>query len=109
MFDLAAGLIILCHYPLFIFVVRKPIGLAKNIALVLFAKKSWVGYTPVSGDNVQHVPLIKKGVLNPMVSLKSKQISEEDKNRLNIMYARDYHLANDINIVIKGFRYLGST
>ena len=108
-FDLAAGLIILCLYPLFIFVVRKPIGLAKNIALVLFAKKSWVGYTPVSGDNVQHVPLIKKGVLNPMVSLKSKQISEEDKNRLNIMYARDYHLANDINIVIKGFRYLGST
>ncbi|MCX6282732.1 MAG: glycosyltransferase [Bacteroidetes bacterium] len=106
-FDLTAGLIILILYPLFIFLVRKPISLARNLALVFFARKSWVGYTPVSGSHVQHVPMIKKGVLNPMDALKSKEISEEDKNRLNILYARDYHLANDINILFKGFRNLG--
>ncbi|MEI7490863.1 MAG: glycosyltransferase [Bacteroidota bacterium] len=106
-FDLTAGIIILTMYPLFIFLVKKPIGLARNLALVLFARKSWVGYTPVSGSNVQHVPMIKKGVLNPMDALKSKEISEEDKNRLNILYARDYHLTNDINILFKGFRNLG--
>jgi len=107
-FDLTAGLIILILYPVFIFLVRKPIGLARNLVLVLFAKKSWVGYTPVKvSHHVQHVPLIKKGVLSPMDIMKSKQISEEDKNRINILYARDYHLANDINIVFKGFRNLG--
>ncbi len=108
-FDLAAGFFIVLLYPLFIFIVKKPIGLARNIALVLFARKSWVGYTPVSGSHVQHVPLIKKGVLNPMDALKSKEITEEDKNRLNILYARDYHLTNDINVVVKGFRNLGRT
>ena len=108
-FDLAAGLVIVLLYPLFIFIVKKPIGLARNITLVLFARKSWVGYTPVSGSHVQHVPLIKKGVLNPMDALKSKEITEEDKNRLNILYARDYHLTNDINVVVKGFRNLGRT
>ena len=106
-FDLIAGLVILVLYPLFIFLVRKPVGLARNIVLVLFALKSWVGYTPVSGSHVQHVPLIKKGVLSPIDAMKSKQLSEEDRNRINILYARDYHLANDINILFKGFRNLG--
>ena len=36
-------------------------------------------------------------------------LSEEDKNRLNILYARDYHLANDVNILFKGLRNLGRT
>ena len=106
-FDLIAGLVILVLYPLFIFLVRKPVSLARNIVLVLFALKSWVGYTPVSGSHVQHVPLIKKGVLSPIDAMKSKQLSEEDRNRINILYARDYHLANDINILFKGFRNLG--
>jgi len=106
-FDLIAGFIILLLYPLFIFLVRNPFGLARNIFLVLFAKKSWVGYTPADGNQVHHVPMIKKGVLNPMDALKSKQVSEEDKNRINILYARDYHLSNDINILFKGFRNLG--
>ena len=108
-FDLTAGFILLLLYPFCIFLVRKPFGFAKNLVLILLARKSWVGYTPVSGQNAQHVPLIKKGVLNPMDALKSKQISEEDRNRLNILYARDYHLANDINILFKGFRDMGRT
>lgn len=106
-FDLIAGVIILALYPLCIFLVRNPLGLVRNLVLILISRKSWVGYTPVSGQNAQHVPLIKKGVLNPMDALKSKHISEEDKNRLNILYARDYHLANDINILFKGFRNMG--
>ncbi|MEI8007165.1 MAG: glycosyltransferase [Bacteroidota bacterium] len=106
-FDLVAGLITLLLYPLFIFLVKNPLGLARNIILVLISKKSWVGYTPASGAQAQHVPLIKKGILNPLDALKSKQISEEDKNRINILYARDYHLTNDINIMFKGFRDLG--
>jgi len=106
-FDLVAGLITLLLYPLFIFLVKNPLGLARNIILVLFSRKSWVGYTPASGTQAQHVPLIKKGVLNPLDALKSKQISEEDKNRINILYARDYHLSNDINIMFKGLRDLG--
>ena len=105
--DFTAGLIILLFYPLILFIVKKPIGLARNIALVLFARKSWVGYAPVRGSNVQHVPRIKKGVLNPMDALKSKQISGEDENRLNMLYARDYHLTNDINVLFKGIRNLG--
>ena len=106
-FDLVAGLITLLLYPLFIFLVKNPLGLARNIILVLFSRKSWVGYTPASGTQAQHVPLIKKGVLNPLDALKSKQISDEDKNRINILYARDYHLSNDINIMFKGLRDLG--
>ena len=106
-FDLMAGLLIALLYPLFIFLVKHPVGLAKNITLVLISKKSWVGYTPVSGSHVQLLPLIKKGVLNPMDVLKPKEISEDDKNRINILYARDYHLTNDINILVRGFRNLG--
>jgi GT2 family glycosyltransferase len=104
--DLFLGLFILGFYPVFIFLVKRPIGLAGNIFLVLSGRKSWVGYTPVPGST-EHVPLIKKGVLNPLDALKSAGISDEDRNRLNILYARDYHPVNDINILFRGFRHLG--
>ena len=106
--DLVLGLFILAFYPLFIFLVKRPLGLARNIFLVLAARKSWVGYTPVPGST-EHVPLIKKGVLNPLDALKSANISNEDRNRLNILYARDYHPINDIKILFRGFRNLGRT
>jgi hypothetical protein len=105
--DIAAALAIALLYPVFLFIVKNPLGLARNIVMVILARKSWVGYTPLSGNDHPHVPLIKKGVLYPLDALKTKNISEDEKGRLNILYARDYHLVNDLNILLKGFRNLG--
>jgi lipopolysaccharide/colanic/teichoic acid biosynthesis glycosyltransferase len=74
---------------------------------VLFSRKSLVGYTTYHEPDDQRLPEIRKGILTPIDSFTDKDISPEASVRLNIMYARDYKLTNDLKIIVKGFRELG--
>lgn len=105
--DVTISLSLLALYPLLVFIVKKPVGLLKNIGVIMFSLKSWVGYTPLAMNETQRLPEIKKGVLNPQDAFKQKNFPQETTLRLNLLYARDYKLTNDINIIIKGFRELG--
>ncbi|MCK9423140.1 MAG: glycosyltransferase family 2 protein [Bacteroidales bacterium] len=107
MLDIAVAASILTLYPVLIFIVKKPIGLMKNIWDVIFAMKSWVGFTHLSESETQRLPELKTGVLNPQDAFKQKTFPQETTMRLNLLYARDYKLTNDINIIIRGFRELG--
>jgi O-antigen biosynthesis protein len=106
MLDLLLSFSLLAFYPVAVFIVKKPIGLIRNILLVLFGLKSWVGYSSLGASDI-HLPEIRKGVLNPEDAFNGKEIPEEAHSRLNLMYARDYKLTNDANIIIKGFRETG--
>ena len=106
MFDLLLSLSLLAFYPLALFLVKNPPGLLKNIFAVIFGFKSWVGYS-LKADSDVHLPIIRKGVLTPDDAFKGKEIPAEIYQRLNLMYARDYKLTNDVNIIIKGFRDIG--
>jgi len=105
--DLAVALALLIFYPVFLFLVRKPFGLFRNIFSVLISFKSWVGYTISSEQEFQRLPEIKVGILTPLDAFINKSVSNEVTSRLNILYARDYKLTNDLNIILKGFRELG--
>ena len=106
MLDILLCFTLLIFYPAAIFIVRKPFGLLQNIFSVLFGFKSWVGYSPRGMSDI-HLPEIRKGVLNPEDAFNGKEIPEEANTRLNLMYARDYKITNDANIIIKGFRETG--
>jgi len=107
MLDVIVSLTLLCFYPISVFLVRKPIGLIRNIFSVLFGWKSWVGFSPHIKDEAHRLPEIKQGVLNPLDAFKNTNISEEAISRLDLLYTRDYKLTNDLNIIIRGFRNLG--
>lgn len=105
--DIAVSVILLALYPILILLVKKPLGLLRNIFSILFARKSLVGYvSPVESD-LHHLPGIRKGVLNPTDAFRNKNIKSEANSRLNLMYARDYKVSNDLTIILKGFRDLG--
>jgi GT2 family glycosyltransferase len=105
--DLAASLVFLFTLPVIIFLVRKPAGFIRNIILVFFGRRSWVGYVPEEGSNPEHLPRIKKGILHPLDAFRRNSLSPEMQQRLNVVYARDFILRNDINIIMKGVRELG--
>ena len=107
MFDFLTALTLLAFYPVALFFVRNPVGLLRNIFSVLFAFKSWIGFTPHAEDEASRLPAIKPGVLNPLDAFRNKNVLEETTTRLDLLYARDYKLTNDLNIIIKGFRNLG--
>jgi len=104
--DVLCCLLFLPLFPLTFFLVKQPLGFLKNIFQVLFGMKSWVGFHTGNEDN-QKLPKVKKGVLNPVDSIKRQNISREMADSLNILYAKDYKVINDLNIIIKAFSHLG--
>jgi O-antigen biosynthesis protein len=109
MLDFMVALTFLVFSPAIMFFVLHPLGFLRNIFSVLFAVKSWIGFTPQPDYHASKLPEIKQGVLNPLDTFPNKNIPEETAARLDLLYARDYKLTNDLNIIVKGFRNLGRT
>lgn len=106
--DVVLSVLFLAISPISLWFMKRPIGLFKNIILVLIGKKTWVGYIKdLRADQNFQLPKIADSVLNPLDGLEAGQPDEEGLLRLNMLYAKDYRVANDLNIVFKGFRQLG--
>lgn len=105
--DILASFALLILYPLNLFLVINPLGLLKNIILVIFATRSWVGYTRLSDAELDKLPHIRRGILTPEDAFKKKRLNPEITGKLNLIYARDYNFTTDINIIFKGYRSLG--
>lgn len=106
-FDFGTSLLLFATFPLVIWVQKNPIGYFANVFAVMFGVKSWVGYASSNDHNI-HLPKIRKGVLSPVEVLPEEQRTPEIKKRLNLLYAKDYKLENDFNVMRKAFRKLGS-
>ena len=106
--DIAFSFLFIALLPVLIFVVKNPLNYIANIFKVIFGFNSWVGYGEVSSFKFQVSSLnSRKGILSPVDSLKSNHISPEVAERLNKIYAKDYSVKNDVNILLKGIRNLG--
>ena len=101
--DVMVSAFLFISLPFQIIFVKNIFGLFGNSFAVLFGKKTWVGY---SGNLFSSLPKIKKGVLNSSDVL-SKIPSSDALNRLNLLYARNYTSANDLEIILKAYRQLG--
>jgi hypothetical protein len=106
LFDVSTALLFLTLFPLEIFVVKRPFSFLINIFAVLFRRKTWVSYSPAI-KGLHHLPPLKSGVLCPEDGLKQKEPPDEMIEKINLLYARDYSLLKDVNIIFHGFTYLG--
>ncbi len=104
LFDVVFSISLLITVPLHFWFSKRPIGLIKNLVLVLFGRYTFVGFDPNISDI--NLPQIKESVLHPS-DLIPKKTDTDDILRINLVYARNYNLANDFNILIKAFRLLG--
>ena len=81
--------------------VKQPIQFLKNAILVLFGRKTWVGYCSPA-DETQKLPKIRKGVYSPASHLDKNVSAEPDVvNQLNLLYARDYTVWKDAEIFFR--------
>ncbi len=104
-FDLFAALALLPLLPILLLFVKNGFNFLKNWFQVLVGKKTWVGYH--STNHVNHLPKIKKGVLSPLNGLKLNLSDESTIQRLNFLYARDFEVDRDFEILRKGWKALG--
>lgn len=107
--DVALALGFLPALPLMTFIVKKPVGFTMNIFKVMAGSKSWVGLAEVNGTaHHSRLPRIKPGVLTPADALNEEHFSEITASRLNLVYTKDYKIANDLSIIWKGRKKLGN-
>ncbi len=103
-FDIISSLIILFISPFLIIFTKKSIRLLNNSLYVLFGIKTWVGYYESGDIQTNHLPNIKKGILTPLDYVKSSENSVTYIENLNMVYAKNYKIWTDLQILIKGFK-----
>ncbi|MCB0563729.1 MAG: glycosyltransferase [Phaeodactylibacter sp.] len=104
--DLLLALLFLLLFPVLLLLIAHPLFLFRNILSVLAGRRSWVGYAPTGQDN-SNLPAIRPGVLSPLDALPINNLDEPTVQRLNFLYAKDYHVSKDLNIIWRGMRRLG--
>jgi O-antigen biosynthesis protein len=105
--DVILSLLFIPATPLILFFIKNRPGFFRNLFLVLIGKKTWVGFKSSALSHEHKLPELKRGVLNPTDSIRTGQLSDEDIDRLNLLYARDYKITKDLETILRGFRNLG--
>lgn len=104
-FDVAFGLLLLVFSPLVIWFYKNKKQLFQAVFNVLSGKKSWIGYCPQLPD-YSKLPQIKPGILSPADLFPDVTRDTEKSERLNMLYAKDYSLVTDAEIIIKSWKNL---
>jgi GT2 family glycosyltransferase len=108
MLDMVLSVLFLAASPVLFWTVSNPLQFIRNIFTVLFGLHSWVGYHPATGESLISLPRLRPGVLTPACKLDRTDAGDQVIEKINMLYAKDYTLWNDLTILWKGFRQLGS-
>jgi O-antigen biosynthesis protein len=104
--DIICALLFLLTSPALIFIFRRKGQFLLNCFKVLIGQRTWVGYHE-TGAHQYSLPGLKRGYLSSASSIQEKLADTEMLNKINMMYAKDYRVINDLNIIFKGFKKLG--
>ncbi len=102
--DVLLALLLAATLPLHLLLVKHRRGLPANIFAVLAGRKTWVGY---AGSEDNTLPALRPGVLSPLDGLPLRPGDAATVQRLDLLYAQNYRVEQDIEIVLKGYRKLG--
>jgi hypothetical protein len=98
-FDVAFSFLFLVLFPLVLLFVRKPKRIFSPLLSILLNKKTWVGYIENPHQESMGLPKLKKGVFAPLVNAEVARLDEKSKERVNILYAKNYSFFNDTMIL----------
>ena len=101
-----SGLFLLLS-PVLLFFQENIQGFFGNLYRVFAGKASWVGYHRISDARMDNLPRIRPGILSPLDALERQHLDNDTVIRLNGLYAKDYRVYADLNILRAGWRKLG--
>lgn len=106
-FDLAAATLLLLASPLLIWCVSHKTRMFRNLTGVLSGKYALVGYIP-SQEPEEELPPLRKGILHPGLLFSRDTLLPGRIHQLNILYAKDYRVLNDLEILVSNLKKLDS-
>jgi len=102
--DVSVSLLLLTTFPLWILLVRKKLKALGDVIRVLFGLRTWVGYLEPPGSDLTDLPALKKGILPPLPADSTGDVTGERVKEINVVYAKDYRVFNDMLIITRNFR-----
>ncbi len=99
-FDVAVSLVGFLTLPLLIWSFTHKKDYLKNLINLFTGKKTCVGY--VTSVPTNELPKIKQGILS--LTSETNQLSEYQLIKLNLIYARDYSVKKDLQLLLKNWK-----
>ena len=106
-FDILAALFLVLGSPIFFLISKNPVNFTKNLFRVLSGKYAWVGLNYKDEIN-QYTGRIKPGIIKPSDGLTSTTKDENLLSRMDMLYARNYSMQTDAEVVWRNLRKLGN-
>jgi len=103
--DISVSVVLAILLPFVIWFQTNKKKFVNNIFSVLLGKKSWVGFyikSPLKFTNVD----IKPGIVPPLNEEILNSLPDEAVEKINLNYAQNYSLINDIAIIINNLKKL---
>lgn len=93
-------------FPVHFLFVKKPIPFLQNCFSVIIGNKTWVGYLCPSTT----LPKIRRGIIasNGQTISSQQNLSPESLKMIDEWYARDYEPLQDVRLIFKNYKHLGS-
>ena len=104
-FDISIALLHLVFSPFLIWGFKNKVRFFNNMWSVLIGKRSIVGYSFNAESYESNLPQIRKGILTPIEG-RNKTEKEALQAKLNLIYARDYNVLTDLQILLKNWNDL---
>ena len=104
LFDVVSALLLLITFPFWFLFVKGHLRSVGNTVQVLIGLRTWVSYLDTDLNDLSNLPKLKKGVLNPGSHLQSDHLSPDRIKEVNVVYAKDYRVFNDLLIITRNFR-----
>jgi GT2 family glycosyltransferase len=107
LFDVTASIVLILSFPVWLVFIRSPFRAFSRLIMVLTGMRTMVGYHTYEGFDPEALPLLRPGLLTPGINIDEEQIPAETASALNILYAKDYRLMNDLVVLWRKFPQLG--
>ncbi|MEM8584694.1 MAG: glycosyltransferase [Bacteroidota bacterium] len=105
LFDLSLAALIILTCPFSIWIANRPIPFFSHAVQVLLGRKTWVGYAGLPDDR-DKLPPLPPAVIHLSVPA-DQALSDPIIQELNQLYARDYRVRTDWNLIWKHRKQLG--
>lgn len=106
LFDLVSSLLLVLTFPLWFLFTRGKLRSVAHALQVFSGARTWVAYCPVEGMDMSPLPRLKKGFFHPAMHLHAQHQVSSRLREMNVVYAKDYRVFNDLLIITRNFREL---
>ncbi len=103
--DASVAVLGIITFPVHLFGMKNPLSFFANCFVVLFAKKTWVGYCV----DEKNLPKLRPAVIacNGVAASVHQSLPAESLRLMDYWYARDYEPVSDLKLIWRVYRKLG--